>query len=153
MTESIKTTSFLKTAIKLGTQGPVKVLPTLRLVQLRFNGLIILKTTNAQYIWEHPYYPQFYLPKSELLSNSRHIPLQVHEGEALHSEDGTLIGNQWTIRVADRSIDKVVAFSDGLTGAAEPLRGLVKIDFASVDQWCVPLDSNIRKLQPSHSGI
>jgi len=101
-----------------------------------FNGLFILKTTNARFVWEQPFYPQFYVPKSELLENSKQLSrLEIHEGDAFRSDDGVTVGTQWTIRVGDKSTDRVVAFSDELTGNAAQLKGLVKVDFASMDQW------------------
>jgi len=109
-------------------------LPSPRLIQLLFNGVYIARTTHARYVWEHPFYPQWYLPKTELLDSSRK-QLRIHEGDTFRTDDGKPIGTQWTIQVGDKSTDNVVAFSDELTGKAEPLRGLVKIDFASMDQW------------------
>ena len=44
--------------MKLAADGPVKVLSTPRKVQLLFGGVFIVRTTNAVYVWEHPYYPQ-----------------------------------------------------------------------------------------------
>lgn len=55
-----------KLALKLGTDGPHKVLPTPRKIQVLFNGAYIIKTTKASFVWEHPYYPQLYFPRTEL---------------------------------------------------------------------------------------
>lgn len=126
-----------KLAHKLATDGPVKVLPTPRMVKLLFNGCYILQTTQARYVWEHPYYPQFYVPKSELLANTHTTPLQVDEGETYRSADGknTLLATQLLLTVHSRTTGEVLAFAADLTGPAAPLAGLVKIDFAAIDQW------------------
>ena len=50
--------SVKKIALKLVADGPVKVLATPRKVQLLFGGKFIVRTINAVYVWEHPYYPQ-----------------------------------------------------------------------------------------------
>ena len=124
-------------ALKLGTQGPHKTLPTTRLIQLLFNGVYMIKTTKAVFVWEHPYYPQLYIPASVLQAyfDARSADLQITPGEEVKSEDGQLLATQWTISVREKSIDKVICFADELPKAAMELQGLVKIDFASVDQW------------------
>ncbi|GIZ49279.1 hypothetical protein CKM354_001231100 [Cercospora kikuchii] len=128
-------------AIKLGTQGPHKTLPTPRLIQLLFNGAYILKTTAAIFVWEHPYYPQLYIPAAVLHSYfaARSADLQITPGENIsHPENPKqILATQWTITVRSKKIDKVICFAnqDALPEPAKPLAGLVKIDFASIDQW------------------
>ncbi|KAL9528501.1 hypothetical protein SMMN14_07830 [Sphaerulina musiva] len=127
-----------KLALRLGTQGPHKTLPTTRLIQLLFNGVYMIKTTRAVFVWEHPYYPQLYIPALDLHSyfDARSADLQITPGEPVTSDAGDLLATHWTLTVRDKSIDKVLCFADELpTAAALPLQGLVKIDFASVDQW------------------
>jgi len=75
------------------------------------------------------------VPKSELQDSTKHTSLSITEGDAVKSEDGQHIGNLLTLKVGDRSTDKVIAFSDDLTGNAEQLKGLVMVDFGSIDQW------------------
>ncbi|CAK1367801.1 hypothetical protein CB0940_11457 [Cercospora beticola] len=128
-------------AIKLGTQGPHKTLPTPRLIQLLFNGVYILKTTAAIFVWEHPYYPQLYIPAAVLHSYfaARSADLQITPGENIsHPENSKqILATQWTITVRSKKIDKVICFAnqETLPEPAKPLAGLVKIDFASIDQW------------------
>ncbi|KAK4540236.1 hypothetical protein LTR36_009641 [Oleoguttula mirabilis] len=124
-----------KLAVKLGTDGPVKTLATTRMIKLLFNGVYILQTTNAVFVWEHPFYPQFYVPRSELVENSKHTPLQLTEGDAFNSSHGKQVGTQLTLTVGDKSTAQAIAFSDDLSGSAEALRGLVKIDFHAIDKW------------------
>ncbi|KAF2209988.1 hypothetical protein CERZMDRAFT_100038 [Cercospora zeae-maydis SCOH1-5] len=127
--------------IKLATQGPHKTLPTPRLIQLLFNGVYMLKTTAAIYVWEHPYYPQLYFPASVLHSYfaARSADLQISPGENIaHPENpAQIFATQWTIIVRKKKIDKVVCFAnkESLPEKARELAGLVRIDFASVDQW------------------
>lgn len=110
-----------------------------------FNGVYILQTTNAKHVWEIPYYPQLYVPKSELQASSKSTGLSITEGEAVKSEDGKHVGDIWTLKVGDRSTDKVIAFSDDLAGKAEQLAGLVKVDFGSIDQWFEEVRTNRRR--------
>jgi hypothetical protein len=127
--------SLRRLAIKLGTDGPVKVLPANRQVSLLFNGVYILQTTQSRYVWEHPFYPQLYVPADELHQSTKHVGLIVKDGETYTSDNGKVVGKQLILTVGTKTIDQTIAFSDSLTGNAEGLRGLVKIDFESVDQW------------------
>ncbi|PPJ60451.1 hypothetical protein CBER1_07348 [Cercospora berteroae] len=128
-------------AIRLGTQGPHKTLPTPRLIQILFNGVYILKTTAAIFVWEHPYYPQLYIPAAVLHSYlaARSADLQITPGENITHPDNPkrTLATQWTITVRNRKIDKVICFAnqENLPEPAKPLAGLVKIDFNSIDQW------------------
>ncbi|KAI5358927.1 hypothetical protein Slin14017_G112100 [Septoria linicola] len=128
-----------KLAVKIGTDGPHKTLATQRLIQLLFNGVYMMKTTSAIFVWEHPYYPQLYIPAAELQDyfDARSADLQITPGEEIKSEDDPdqLLATQWTISVREKSIAKVIRFADELPKPAISLQGLVKIDFASIDQW------------------
>ncbi|EMC91103.1 hypothetical protein BAUCODRAFT_44707, partial [Baudoinia panamericana UAMH 10762] len=124
-----------KLAVKLGTDGPVKVLHTPRMIKILFNGTYILQTTQAHYVWEHPFYPQFYVPRSELQSSTRQTGLKITENDTVTTDNGKQVAHLWSLAVGNKSTDNVIAFSDDLTGNAEQLKGLVKIDFASMDQW------------------
>ena len=117
-------TSLKKLAAKLGSDGPVKTLSTPRFVKALFSGVYIIKTTNAQYVWEHPYYPQFYIPASEFSSKAAHPSLKCKEGEAYKSDSGAVLATQWILSVGDRSIEDALAFSPDLSGPAKDLAGL-----------------------------
>lgn len=105
------------------------------MVKLLYNGVYILQSTSAVFVWEHPYYPQCYIPHKELVESSKRTSLQLTDGDTFHSDDGTPVGNQLTLTVGDKSTDQAIAFSDDLSGAAQELKGLVKIDFNAIDQW------------------
>lgn len=113
--------SLKKLALKLGTDGPVKTLSTPRKIQILYGGTYILKTTSAIYVWEHPYYPQYYVPKSELLKSSKENKFTFSEGEAFKSDSGTSIATQCTIKTGSKSTDQVLAFSDSLSGKGAEL--------------------------------
>jgi len=98
-----------------------------------YNGVYIVPgTTDSRFVWEHAYYPQFYVPRDALEASGK---LQVAEGDDFVTDDGKNVGKQLTLKVGDKSTDKVIHFSDSLTGNAKELAGLVKIDYDSVDQW------------------
>ncbi|KAK3048124.1 hypothetical protein LTR09_010463 [Extremus antarcticus] len=131
-----------KIALKLGTDGPVKTLPTPRKIQILFNGVYIIRTINASYVWEHPlspwtkrFYPQLYVPESELEESSKAQDFSFKAGSEIKSDNGNAIATQYTIKVGDKSTDQIIVFSSNLSGKAEELQGLVKINFDSMTQW------------------
>ncbi|KAK4615618.1 hypothetical protein CLAFUW4_09988 [Fulvia fulva] len=125
-----------KLALKLGTDGPHKVLPTPRKIQVLFNGAYIIKTTKASFVWEHPYYPQLYFPRTELEREEAACEgLNVAEGEEYADDNGKVIAKQLILSINNKSINNVIAWEEDLPTKAAELKGLVKIDFASVDQW------------------
>ena len=54
--------SLLSLGSRLAAEGPHKTHATPRRVRILHNGIWIADTTDALYVWEHPYYPYFYLP-------------------------------------------------------------------------------------------
>lgn len=61
--------------------------------------------------------------------------MKVEEGEQYKDNEGKIFAKQLILTINNTSIDKVIAFSDDLPSKAAELNGLVKVDFASVDQW------------------
>ena len=124
-----------KLAIKLGTDGPVKTLPTQRKIQILFGGAWVVRTTKGIYVWEHPYYPQLYLPKADVTATSKQSGLEFKAGEEYKDSSGKVVATRYTIKTPEKSTDSVLVFSDDLSGKAEDLKNMVKIEFASMDQW------------------
>lgn len=61
--------------------------------------------------------------------------MKITHGEEIKNDDGKVVARKWTLTVGNRSIDKVLAFDEGLQGKAQEIAGLIKIDFDSLDQW------------------
>lgn len=40
--------------------------PVARRIRATFDGVTVVDTTRAIYVWEHPYYPQFYIPTADV---------------------------------------------------------------------------------------
>jgi len=97
-----------------------------------FNKAYIADTTKAQYVWEHPYYPQYYLPKSAFDSS------KISEGEKIQSEEGKHVATVWNIEVNERTTDRIICFADNLDGKARELSGLVKANFADMGETPIP---------------
>jgi uncharacterized protein (DUF427 family) len=86
-------------------------------------GQLLFDTTAARYVWEVPYYPQYYIPladiRAELLRDDDH-PQKVQLGPSrVHS---VVVGDQ-TFAAAARVFDS----GDG------PVAGLVRFDWAALD--------------------
>ncbi|WPH03825.1 Hypothetical protein R9X50_00670800 [Acrodontium crateriforme] len=125
-------TDLAKLARKLGTEGPFRTMPTPRMVKALFGGVYVFRTTKAVFVWEHRFYPHFYIPKSAI-TQSEGVTLET--GESILDVGGKVIAHQCTLKAGSKSTQRVIAFSDDLSGAAEPLKGLIKIEFPAMDMW------------------
>jgi uncharacterized protein (DUF427 family) len=100
--------------------------PVPRRIRAMLDGHTVLDTTQALYVWEWPYYPQYYIPiadvKSELLIDEQH-PQRLHRGTAhLH---GLRVGEILRPSAARLYGDDAI---DGLAG-------MVRFDWDVVDAW------------------
>ncbi|MCJ1282737.1 hypothetical protein MMC26_002062 [Xylographa opegraphella] len=106
-----------KLADNLASKGPFKVEDSPKRVRILQDGKYIVDTTHAKYVWEHPYYPQYYVPRSDVNADF----VQAHD----HSPSIMLC----TFRTPAREIPNVLVFTGG------PLAGLVRFDFKAMDAW------------------
>ncbi|KAI9150025.1 hypothetical protein HJFPF1_09777 [Paramyrothecium foliicola] len=63
---------LLEFAKRLLGDGPRRVQPASRRVRVIHNGATIVDTVKALHVWEHDYYPQFYIPLSDLKKSQWH---------------------------------------------------------------------------------
>jgi len=106
---------------KLESAGPHKTEKTAKRVRGLLNGKFGFDTNEAVYVWEHPYYPQFYIPRKGFLKGVLEGPDEV--------EKATIA----KLVVGSKSTDRVIIFAS----SPGPLSGLVKVDFESIDAWFV----------------
>lgn len=112
----------------------MRTLPTPRLVRLLFNGEFIVQTTDASFVWEHPYYPQYYFPKSALL-DSQAKDFKAEQGAEIRDSKGNVVAHRYTLTVREHSTEDCIVFSSDLSGPGEVVKGLVKVDFKAIDRW------------------
>ncbi|KAK1757969.1 DUF427-domain-containing protein [Echria macrotheca] len=114
--------SFEELAAKLATDGPVKQEPAKRRVRGLLDGRWIFDTLDAVFVWEHPYFPFFYVPFNAVSSSL------ADNGAAY--QDAANGYHLFSLRVSSKTV-MAVHFLRG------PLQGLVKIPYGELDAWYV----------------
>lgn len=115
-------------ALKILANGPQKVEQAHRRVRALFDGTYIFDTLEARHVWEHAYYPQYYIPHSAVKSG-----LLVKD-DAVDKENSAFLV---TLKGKTKTTDRVISFEKG------PLAGLVRFEFAAIGEKC----ANIRPRQ------
>ncbi len=107
--------------------SPVQVdhtAPVPRRISARYDGVTVFDTIKAMYVWEHPYYPQFYIPADDVdtslliqegrpkdTSRGRVQPHTLHHGTrrtpgaAMHLRESTVAGLDRTYRFTWAALD------------------------------------------------
>lgn len=113
---------------RLLAQGPVKTLRTPKRVRIQFGSSIVADTTSALYVWEHDYYPFYYLPLTAFREGVLHNPGE----EAASSSSASFYITKLTVGSSTTG-DRVLVFGQDLppNSAARILAGLVRVDFAA----------------------
>ncbi|KAJ9161303.1 DUF427-domain-containing protein [Coniochaeta hoffmannii] len=111
--------SLSELATKLATNSPAKYEPANRRVRALLDGKWLFDTLKAVYVWEHPYYPLFYVPLSDLEKG----PASISKDK--HYDVGFWIG---TLSLGEKKVE-IAGFDSG------PLKGLVKIPVGGIDSW------------------
>lgn len=109
-----------KLAQKLLAEGPYKIEKTSRRVRGLFDSQYIFDTTEARHVWEHPYYPQYYVPFSSIKRE------QLSHCDAVDENKSAFLA---TFGGEHKSTDRIISFEKG------PLAGLVRFEFDTLDQW------------------
>ncbi|KAH8811725.1 hypothetical protein F5884DRAFT_286752 [Xylogone sp. PMI_703] len=107
---------------KLTKEGPHKVEKTPRRIRGRYGGDWLFDTTKAIYVWEHPYYPYFYIPRSEFA-----------KGVVIEKVDSSTTKSFWVGRL---SVGGKVVTEDVLVfETLGALKDVVKIAVAALDWY------------------
>jgi uncharacterized protein (DUF427 family) len=100
--------------------------PVPRRIRAILDGVVVLDTTRAKYVWEWPYYPQYYVPladvNADVLVDEDH-PEHLRRGSA--RRHGLRVGD--TVRAGSAHV-----FGDD---ALEGLAGTVRLDWDALDTW------------------
>lgn len=87
-----------------------------------FNGKYTFDTIKAFHVWEHPNYPQYYVPISSFTPDANLTKMGPVEG----TNGAAFLGR---LSVGKRNTERVLIFN------TKALKDLVKIDFRAIDQW------------------
>ena len=115
--------SLSRLAAELLASGPHKQELTPRRVRVLFNNVFVVDSTAAQHVWEHPYYPQFYLPVDSVRTGAA----SVKKTKAVDGSESAFLAR---LSVGGRSTDRLLLFEKG------PLAGLLRFEFAAMGMCC-----------------
>jgi uncharacterized protein (DUF427 family) len=105
--------------------GAVYHEPTAKRIRAVLAGRTIVDTVSARLVWEHQYYPQYYLPEGDVADG-------VLTGTETTSErEGMGPARHYTVRVGDREVvDGAWQYPE-----AEGLESFVRFRWDSADSW------------------
>jgi len=137
--ETISPSFSLKKLVKrLAEQGPFRTLETPKRIRLLYNGAFVADTSKALYVWEHEYYPQYYLPMESFVK-PRGFDVRLSHGDAIRDENDKIVGGGLELAVRRQNSDEefrvlneMVLFAADLEGPATCLRNYVKVLFNAV---------------------
>ena len=112
--------SLTKIALDLLSKGPHKLEQTPRRVRALYDTVWIFDTTSARHVWEHPWYPQYYIPTSAVKSGL------LTKNDAVDKEGSAFLA---TLKGKSESMDRVLVFEKG------KLAGLVRFEFGAMGKW------------------
>jgi uncharacterized protein (DUF427 family) len=100
--------------------------PVPRRVRAMLSGAVVLDTTRALYVWEWPYYPQYYIPVADVSAD-----LLVDEAHTERLRRGT--ARRYGLRVGEQTRPACawVFSEDSLKGLADTVR----FDWGAFDAW------------------
>jgi len=104
------------------TDGAHKIEATPRRVRGILGGVYVFDTLEAKYVWEHPYYPYFYIPKKDFIAG------------ILEKVDPNTKKCYWLARLSagGKTTERVLSFDP-----SGPLENLVRIEVSALDSWFV----------------
>jgi uncharacterized protein (DUF427 family) len=95
-------------------------------VRALVGGRTVFDTTAARLVWEHPYYPAYYVPQADFGAEPR------ENGETI-TRDGLGKGRVLDLRVNGREVPgAAIAYDDG---TVPELVGLVRPKWSAMDEW------------------
>lgn len=100
--------------------------PVARRVRARFDGVTAVDTTRAIYVWEHPYYPQFYIPAADVDTS-----LLSDDGHGKETAQG-----MWSVQSLSHGERSVAGAAQLLTEPAiDGLEATYRFEWDAMDAW------------------
>lgn len=107
----------MKLAHNLLANGPHRLERTSRRVRGLYDSVYVFDTTEARHIWEHPYFPQFYIPSSAIKDG------MLRKDQAVDKEESAFLA---ILKGRSKSTDRILTFEKGT------LAGLTRIEFTAL---------------------
>jgi uncharacterized protein (DUF427 family) len=100
--------------------------PVPRRVRAMFAGEVILDTTRALYVWEFPYYPQFYIPMDDV---NRDLLIDEEHSQKLHR------GRSQLYALAAGDVVRPSAVRVYVDSSIAGLSGTARFEWSALDAW------------------
>jgi uncharacterized protein (DUF427 family) len=100
--------------------------PVPRRVRAIFAGEVVVDTTSALYVWEWPYYPQFYVPMDDV---NRKVLLDEKHSQRLHR------GKSQLYALASGEVVRPSAVRVYVDSPFEGLSGTARFEWSALDAW------------------
>lgn len=147
-------TSLKALALRLTKDGPVKVEWTPKRIRILLNGAYIADTdgtSGALLVWEHPYYPQLYLPNAAV-TEPEGFDTVYSEKTIIKNDQGRRVATtvEVCVRPHDHTKDgdddasgdeteakrcsEIIHFDPNLEGNASSLRDMWRVEFGAVGE-------------------
>jgi uncharacterized protein (DUF427 family) len=108
-------------------RGRVRTAPSDKRVRILFGGNVIVDTDDALYVWETPYYPQYYVPLGDVAAGV------LHPGTTGTRSPSRGTADHYTVRAGDREArDGAWRYPDS---PIEALRERVRFEWGAMDAW------------------
>lgn len=136
-------------AKRLLENGPVKTAPTSRRVRIVHAGVTVADTTRAVHVWEHPYYPYFYIPRADFTKAVLLEPVQ----DVVDNAHGHASVTRLSVNVPGggaESTERVLMFEK--SGQAKALEGMVRVEFGAVGMSFSPASLSFESADASHAS-
>ena len=108
------------------SRGSVRVEQGPKRVRAYLNGELVADTRTPFLVWEHPYYPTYYVPASDVRASLiptgeiAHSPSR-GDGQVLHVKVATATGERAALQYPDSPLER--------------LRDLVRLDWNAMSEW------------------
>ncbi|CAJ2509406.1 Uu.00g144320.m01.CDS01 [Anthostomella pinea] len=135
-------------AKRLLETGPVKTLPTPRRIRIQLGGAWVADTTAAVYVWEHPFYPYYYVPVASFAegvlvpsssSTTSSTEQGSHQGQKKGEEGQGYDYKIMTLKASTASTDRVLLFGSNLAERygphTLPLQSMARVEFGAASAW------------------
>jgi uncharacterized protein (DUF427 family) len=100
--------------------------PVPRRVRAMFAGETVVDTTRALYVWEWPYYPQFYVPMDDV---NRNVLLDEKHSQQLHR------GQSQLFALASGDVVRPGAVRVYVDSPFDGLSGTARFEWSALDAW------------------